>query len=327
MDFTLRQMTGQDLPAVAEIEAGVFTDWYRIYRHEPDPLGERTQEQMRYSTSLDPAANLVAVGEDGALVGFLFARTWGSVAWFGTFGVPTQFHGLGIGSALVSRAVAYLTERASIVGLETMPESGRNIGLYTKAGFAVTYPTVFLELSLIQEAGRFSGARVEDSCIWSELGKSERVRALVETREVSGAVIRGLDLAGEIEAVCEHGMGRTLLSRGKGGCLTGFAILRTAPFRRGDISGRAYVHALCVRPDVDPVPVLSDLLRQIWASATALGLSKVVVGVNARYQRALSLLGESGFHIVRAGLRMVHMPVADAIFEPTDDIEMSRWAG
>ena len=47
MDFTLRQMTGHDLPAVAEIEAGVFTDWYRIYRHEPDPLGERTQEQMR----------------------------------------------------------------------------------------------------------------------------------------------------------------------------------------------------------------------------------------------------------------------------------------
>ena len=135
--------------------------------------------------------------------------------------------------------MTYLTERASIVGLETMPESGRNIGLYTKAGFAVTYPTIFLELSLIQHADRFAGARVEDANVWSELGKSERVRTLVETREVSGAIIRGLDLSMEVEATNEHGMGRTLLSRGRGGRLDGFAILRTAPFRRGDISGRS----------------------------------------------------------------------------------------
>ncbi len=327
MDFTLRCMRESDFGAVAEIEAGVFTDWYRMYRREQEPLGERTQEQMRYSTSLDPEGNHVAVAADGALVGFLFSRTWGSVGWFGTFGVPTQFHGLGIGSALVERAVEHLSVRASVIGLETMPESGPNIGLYTKAGFAVTYPTLILELSLIHEAGRFSGARMEDSNVWSDLGRSERARALVETREVSGALTRGLDFSGEVEAVSEYGIGRTLLSRGKGGRLEGFAILRTVPFRCGDNSGRAYIHALCIRPEADQGAVLRDLLGQIWATATALGLSKAAVGLNARYHRALGLMREAGFGIVRAGIRMVHLPVSGEIFKPTDMVEMSRWAG
>lgn len=327
MNFTLRQMGEQDLRAVAEIEAGVFTDWYRMYRHEPDPLGERTLEQMRYATSLDPAGNHVAVGADGALVGFLFSRTWGSVGWFGTFGVPTQFHGLGIGSALVERAVEHLSRTASIIGLETMPESGPNMGLYTRAGFVLTHPTLILELSLIRELERFRGARMEDVQAWSELGRSESVRALVETREVSGAIIRGFDLSQEVEAVTAHGIGRTLLSRGKGGRLDGFAILRTAPFRRGDNSGRAYIHALCVRPEADAGPVVEDLLRQVWATSTALGLSRVAVGLNSRYQKAIRLLMEHGFRILRAGIRMVHLPVADEIFKPTDAVEMSRWAG
>jgi hypothetical protein len=84
---------------------------------------------------------------------------------------------------------------------------------------------------------------------------------------------------------------------------------------------------LCVRPDADPGPVLGDLLRQVWSTATALGLSRVAVGVNSRHQKALRLLTENGFRVVRAGIRMVHLPVADEIFRPTDAVEMSRWAG
>ena len=327
MNFSLRRMTDSDLPSVAEIEAGVFTDWYRIYRREPEPLAERTLEELRYATSLDPNGNHVAVAEDGALVGFILSRTWGSVGWFGTFGVPTQFHGLGIGSALVDRAVGYMTSRCTVIGLETMPESGANIGFYTKAGFAATYPTLILELSLIHEAGRFQGARAEDSLTWSELGRSGRSRALAEIREVSDALTRGLDFSREVEAISAHGLGETLLSRGKGGKLDGFAILRTTPFRREDSSGRAYIHALGIRPDADSGAVLSDLLRRTWAAATALGLSKAVVGLNARYRNALGLLRENGFRVVRAGIRMVRLPVGDEMFTPTDTIELSRWAG
>ena len=67
MNFTLRKMTEHDLRAVAEVEAGVFTDWYRIYRREPEPLSERTVEALRYAVSLDPDGNLVAVADDGTV--------------------------------------------------------------------------------------------------------------------------------------------------------------------------------------------------------------------------------------------------------------------
>jgi ribosomal protein S18 acetylase RimI-like enzyme len=327
MEFTLRKMTEADLPAVAEIEAGVFTDWYRIYRREPEPLSERTVEALRYAISLDPEGNVVAVADDGAMVGFILARTWGRVGWFGTFGVPTQFQGLGIGTALVDRAVDYLRTKVDVIGLETMPESGANIGLYTKLGFVSTYPTHILELSLIREAERFRGARVEDALAWESLGESARRRALREMRGISDAILRGLDYSTEVEAIHSHGFGRTLLSRGSGGALDGFAILRSTSIRRENPSGRAYIHALAVRPGADGAAVLDDLLRQVWASCVALGLSRVAAGLSGRYQSALPLLIERRFRVMRAAIRMVRLPVAEELFEPSGEMHLSRWAG
>ncbi len=320
-------MTELDLPSVAEIEAGVFTDWYRIYRREPEPLSERTVEALRYAISLDPDGNLVAVADDGAMVGFILARTWGKVGWFGTFGVPTQFQGLGIGTALVNRAVDYLEQKADIIGLETMPESGANIGLYTKLGFVATYPTHILELSLIREAERFSNPRVEETVVWETLGSSGLRRTLREMREISDSILSGLDYSGEVEAIHAHGFGRTLLSRGAGDRLDGFVILRSTSIRRENISGRAYIHALAVRPGADGPAVLDDLLRQVWASCVSLGLARVAAGLSGRYQSALLLLLERGFRVMRAGIRMVRLPVSEEVFSASDAIHLSRWAG
>lgn len=325
MDFTLRRMTDEDLPAVAEVEAGVFTDWYRIYRREPEPLSERTVEALRYAVSLDPDGNHVAVAADGAIVGFILARTWGRVGWFGTFGVPTQFQGLGIGTALVERAVAYLEKKAAVIGLETMPESGANVGLYTKLGFAATYPTHILELSLIREADRLKGGKRTHA--WDALGAAGRRRVLAEMREISGSILPGLDFASEVEAIDSHGFGRTLLSRGRGERLDGFVLLRTTSIRRDNSAGRAYIHALSIRPGADRGAVLDDLLRQVWASCVALGLSRVAAGLSGRYQGALALLIERGFRVMRTGIRMVRLPVSDEVFQPSEVLHMSRWAG
>ena len=327
MNFTLRRMTEQDLRAVAEVEAGVFTDWYRIYRREPEPLSERTVDALDYAVSLDPDANLVAVGDDGAMVGFILGRTWGRVGWFGTFGVPTQLQGLGIGTALVEAAVGYLDRKCDIIGLETMPESGANMGLYAKLGFGVTFPTHIIELPLIREADRFSDTSIEDTVSWETLGGSGRRRALGEMREISGSILPGLDYTGEVEAIHAHGFGRTLLSRGERDRLDGFAILRSTPIRRENVSGRAYIHALAVRPGANGPMVLDDLLRQVWASCVSLGMARVAAGLSGRYQSTLPLFLERGFRVMRAGIRMVRLPVSDVIFERSDAIHLSRWAG
>jgi ribosomal protein S18 acetylase RimI-like enzyme len=320
-------MEEKDLPTVAEVEAGVFTDWYRVYRRQPEPLAERSLEELRYACSHDPGGNHVAVAADGALVGFVMARTWGSVGWFGTLGVPTQFQGMGIGKALVESAVRYLRGRCSVIGLETMPESGANIGLYTRAGFVASYPTHIMELSLIQEAGRLGGMTPEEVRAWSGLGAIARSSALGSIREISDALLPGLDYCREVKAVHEHGVGRTLLAHGPGGRLDGFAVLRTAPFRKEDTSGRAFVHALGVRPGAVSEAVLESLLRQIWSTATTLGMSRVAAGVNGRNHLAAGMLIDAGFRIIRSAIRMVMLPTAGEILTLTDDIEASRWAG
>jgi ribosomal protein S18 acetylase RimI-like enzyme len=327
LDYALRKMTEADLPAVAEVEAGVFTDWYRIYRREPEPLAERTMDELRYAISLDPDGNHVAVAEDGSLVGFILSRTWGEVGWFGTFGVPTQFHGLGIGTALVARAVDYLASKASVIGLETMPESGQNIGLYSRAGFVPTYPTLIVEISLLSLADRFGRPRAEDAVVWGDLGRSERARAVADVREISTMLTPGLDFSRELESLRSHGLGRTVLSAGKGGRLDGFAVLRTAPFRRGDNSGRAYIHAMGIRPGSDTEHVLADLIRQLWATAGSLGLSRAAAGLSGRNQGALELLRTHGFRVAKSGIRMLRLPVAEELFRPTEAVELARWAG
>jgi hypothetical protein len=88
-----------------------------------------------------------------------------------------------------------------------------------------------------------------------------------------------------------------------------------------------YIHALGIRPEADPGTVLTDLLRQTWAAATALGLSRAAVGLNSRHQSGLALLKENGFRVVRAGIRMVRLPAGGEMFTPTESIELSRWAG
>ncbi len=326
-DFSIRQMVEDDLAAVAEVEAGVFTDWYRAYRRDPEPLPERTRAELRFASSRDPKGNFVAIARDGAMAGFIFSRTWGSVGWFGTFGVPTQLQGLGVGKALVARTVDHLRGKATTIGLETMPESGANLGLYTKAGFVAAYPTVVLELSLIHEAERLKALGSDDPLVWDLEDVPTRAAMLEGVRAIGHSHVPGLDYTSEVEAIREHGFGETLLATDGDGRVDGFAVLRTAPFRGDDTSGRAYLHILAVAPEADSAGAVSDLLHAVWVRATKLGFSKLVTGLSARYHDALTLLLNNGFHARRAAIRMVERGGAQENFLPASGVNVSRWAG
>jgi len=327
LELSVRTMVESDLAAVAEIEAGVFTDWYRTHRRETEALAERTPQELRYATSFEPDGNFVAVAREGSIAGFIFTRTWGSVGWFGTFGVPTQLQGLGVGRRLVERAVAHLRDRSATVGLETMPESGANLGLYTRVGFLPCAPTLVLELSLIREADRFSGPLPDGCRVWDDEDAWSRRRLLGGVREVGDAVWPGLDHTREVAAYREHGVGETLLSLGRGGRVDGFALLRTAPFREHDTSGRAYLHALAVRPGADEEAAVDALLRHVWRRATRVGFSSLYLGVSGQHHAAVALLLSRGFLARRAAVRMVERSAPDVAFLPQSAILCSRWAG
>ncbi len=326
MDFSIRVMNDADLPAVAEIEAGVFTDWYRVYRRDPEALPERSVAELRYSTSICPEGNLVAVAAEGSIVGFVLARNWGNVGWFGTFGVPTQFHGQGIGKALVGCVMEYLRGRSEIVGLETMPESGANIGLYVKSGLVVAHPTVMVEYPLLRQAGELGRAEPGETCAWSTQGPLARRRLSAGVREIGNAILPGLDHMCEVKAIEAHRFGETFFSL-DGGDVDGFAILRTEPFRVSDTSGRAYIHVLAVRPGANAWAVVRRLLQQMLGVAVGSGITRVVTGVSARYPSAVELLFANGFRGLRAAIRMVDGRSPAAVFATSDAVDLSRWAG
>lgn len=323
----IRQMSEADLQGVAEIEAAAFTDWYREHRSRDARLPRRTIGELRYARSLDPGGNFVAESADGALAGFVFSRTWGSVGWFGTLAVPTHLHGAGIGRALVSHVAEHLRERVDIVGLETMPESGTNVGLYAQQGFVLSHPTVILELSLIREADRLKGLRPEDVVLWGSADPRAKKRLAAEVRAIGEAILPGLDYTPELRAVDEHRLGKTLLALSATDVLEGFAILRTAPFRELDASGTGYLHVLAVRPGADAERVLTTLLRQAWTAATMLGLGRLVTGVSSRYADALDLLVRGGFRVVRAAIRMIDVSAPQEVFLRSAAVNVSRWAG
>jgi ribosomal protein S18 acetylase RimI-like enzyme len=329
IDFHVRQMTEVDLPAVAEIEAGVFTDWYRVYRRDTTPVPERTLEELRYATSVDPPANLVAIAADGAMVGFILGRAWGRVGWFGTFGVPTQLQGQGIGKALMAAAVKHLSSRADVVGLETMPESGVNIGLYTRNGFRVTFPTLLFELPLLRTADLYRGMSPTDVTLLRQLGGGDRRSVLSAIHGISDELTAGLDYRAEVLAVERHGFGETVFHEGVGGRIDGFAVLRTAPFRKGDAanSGRAYLHLLGVRPGVEQAPVFRDLVRKVWTIGVNRGFARLSAGASSRRTEAAGLLFDHGFQCTRAAVRMVRRDAPAAMLAPASGVNVARWAG
>lgn len=323
----IRTIGERDLPAVAQAEAEAFADWRHANRGEHAILPRRTLAELRYAVSFEPDGNFVAESPDGSFAGFVLSRTWGEVGWFGTLAVPTRLQGRGIGKALVSSATDYLRGRSAIVGLETMPESGSNIGLYASMGFEASHPAVIMELPLISEAERLKGLRPDEIVSWGAVGPLARKRLLGEMRAIGEAIVPGLDYTPEVRAIEKHGLGRTLLALSGSGAVEGLAILRTAPFREMDTSGKGYLHILAVRPGADAEDVMRTLLRQVWTTATMLGLSRVVTGLSTRYAEAVDMLMRNGFSVVRALIRMVDRHSRREILERSPAVNLSRWAG
>ena len=248
------------------------------------------------------------------------------MGWFGTFGVPTQFQGLGIGRALVSCTVEHLRSRASTVGLETMPESGGNIGLYARSGFDVTFPTVILESVLDPGSSGADEGDGEHVAAWSSLDEDARRRVAEQMREIGDGILPGLDYTPEVEAIERHEFGETLLCF-DGADLAGFAVLRTAPFRKVERHARGYVHALALRPGCDRAAVMFSLLNRARSRCLEAGLARLVSGVSTRYPDALGLFYSNGFRSQRAAIRMVDRSSRPDIFERSSEVNSSRWVG
>ena len=318
--ITIRHMREEDADEVREVNAVAFWTWEKQVRGETVQMHRRTRTNVLASREKDPEGCFVA-GDESRVVGFIFSRTWGGVGWFGTFAVLPEYQGQGIGQRLIGASLEYLRQDPGrVIGLETMPASPYNLGLYLRQGFQARLPTFLLTRNL--EGVTTSGA---DLPRWSAASDGTRERWLADLREATGQIQPGLDYTKEITSNARHGLGETLVLT-DGARAAGLSVVELVSACEDWGAERASVQVLAVHPAHTDDGALRTLLEGTDALARAHGKQSVTMAVNGQHTWALQRALQSGYRVERMVVRMV---LARTDSGPSTDawVDFSRWAG
>jgi ribosomal protein S18 acetylase RimI-like enzyme len=317
----IRPMHPEDAEEVSAIDAAAFGAWWRQLRGEAaGELPRRTQANVLGRLERDPAGCFVAE-EQGRPVGLIFSTTWGSVGWFGTFAVLPTYQGRGIGQQLIAASMGYLQRRGCrLIGLETMPESPNNVGLYMRQGFACR----FLTLALVKPLGRPAAETLPVSR-WSTAAPATQSRWLAELRQAGDAIYPGLDYTKEVDAPVRCGMGEALVLTVEGKAV-GVSSVWLASHRQGMGEDQGSVQALFLHPAHTDAESFRALLAATENVAQAQDKVRLALPVNTVYAWAAEQLLRWDYRIERTMVRMVRQGMDDRVPDGPV-VELSRWAG
>jgi len=281
-----RPMEPADREIVRQIDRDAFE---RLRRNElPGRLSLRTAENIDAAFER-PYPGVVLEAPRGQVVGYCFTHVWGSLGWLGTLGIAPVRQGIGLGRPLVAAGLRLLEEAGcSALALETMPESGRNLALYTRLGLEPRRLTLLFEASP-------PAARTTHWAIWRD--ESDDLRA------VASALVPGLDPTPAARWLLHEESGDTLVWRDAAGEPVCFAVLRHAPRRQGSLQAYLTVEAAACLPRVaDEWP---RFLAEMQAYAEGRGRAGLVLPVNADQTALLGSALDAGMRIVQTRVRMV----------------------
>lgn len=272
---------------------------FGAYRGLPDPaatFGDAEMVRTRYRGAPDCAW----VAEvDGEVVGCVLAARWGSFGFFGPLAVHPDVWDGGIGSRLLEPVLdAFARWELTQAGLFTFPSSAKHLGLYQKHGFWPGSLTVVTAKETGPVAWRSRAALAS-----KELENRHGV-VLDEIRGLTDQIFGGLDLAREIVAVNEQGIGDTVLVR-RDGMLEGIAVCHCGAGSEAGCN-TCYVKFAAVRPGEGTVAAMrfERLLDACEAYAAESGLGRLVAGVNTARLDAYRRLLARGFRTERIGVSM-----------------------
>jgi len=280
----------------------------------------RTRTNVLACLQKDPEGCFVAEENDD-VVGFIFSRTWGGVGWFGTFAVLPERQGHGIGQRLMAASLAYLRRDASrVIGLETMPASPYNLGLYLRQEFQARFPTLLLKKPLEDSTG--AEVRLPR---WSAADATTREGWLADLRAATARIQAGLDYSKEIISNARHGLGDTLVLTG-GATAVGMSVVDLVSAGEDCGAERAAVRVLALDPEHTTGQSLHEVLGATETLARIHGKQVAALAVNARHPLAVERLLEWGYQVERTA---VHMVLEGTDAGPSTDrwVDCSRWAG
>jgi GNAT superfamily N-acetyltransferase len=312
MDIVIRPLEERELPAAERLFRLAFGTFLGL----PDPLtftGDCAYVRTRWLA--DPTASFAAVrGEE--LLGSNFATRWGSFGFFGPLTVQPTLWDQGVAKRLLVATMDRFDEwRLAHAGLFTFAQSTKHVGLYQRFGFHPRFLTAIMSKPVA------APPQVRPAELFSALPTTARAACLDSCRELTGAILDGLDVAVEIRAVQEQALGDTLL-QSHDGVLRAFAVCHAGPASEAG-SGVCYAKFAAVRPGPTAAEDFAQLLDACERFAAARGATQLVAGVNTAREAAYHTMLDRGFRTFIQGVAM-QRPNAAAYNRP-DAFVIDDW--
>lgn len=298
-NIEIRKMLLSDSDAVRFLDNEAFQE------HRKEPVPPRTKENIIFSLAMNPEGCFVAKIQ-GRIAGYIFSRIWGRIGWVGTFGISPDFKGKGLGRALLDQAVNQLAKQdCTVIGLETMPHSSYNVGLYLKCGFKLVEPTLVL-------------TKVIDN------NQNENIHTVDELYDVQGVsrlshlLRKDLDYQREVQNAIEFGWGRIMSVKNKS--TDGFAILRTASIRDNKPADSIYAFAGMLSDKSEQS--FDFFLKKLEAACVKYGFNKIMLPVNAINEVAIRFALKQQYTVQSTQVRMI----LKGEYRNLDGVDIGRWA-
>lgn len=301
MSVVIRKMRTEDIPDVKRVDIVSFGAMLEARYSDMRAVTPRTDENILSYMRSDPDGAMVAVDDFAGIIGSSFSHIWGRTGWVGPVSVLPNYQGRGVGKELVKRSLDYLDERGCTdIGLETMPESQVNLGMYLRIGLRPT-GLVFIMGKELTEAS--VGDESSEGDVLIERYSESRVKQdlLSKMRRLSQELLPGLDYGPAIVSTHEYVAGDTLVAT-KGNRLVGFSVVHTQPRRVG--MQNAAVKALVISPSAGDSP-LESLIAASELMALDDRSSELSVPVPSVCSRPLDALLSRGYQVAQTYERMI----------------------
>lgn len=291
--YITRLMTPADLKIVCQIDRDAFEAYHRQQRRLLQPLRLRTPENMNAAVRR-PYPGVVIESPPGQIAGYCFTHVWGSLGWLGTLGVAPRSQGFGLGRAVIAGGLDLLRQAGCTrLALETMPESGKNLAVYTRLGLDAQHLTFVLQ-------GAPPGASVTHYELWDGEGA---------LRDVASQMIPGLDPTPAARWLDDENGGETLVWR-EDGQPVAFALLRQAARRLENVQSHLNIEVAACLPEA--AAHWPRYLSELQTYAHKLQRSGLVLPISAQQMPLLRSLLDMSLQIAYTRVRMVTgAPIGD----------------
>jgi predicted N-acetyltransferase YhbS len=319
MTVHTRPMLEGDIEDVRTVGQNAWSDLYSKEFHQNFQVPKRSRKNIVFYLDKEPGGCIVAES-DGRIVGDVFCHVWGKVGWFGPVEVLPNFQNSGIGKQLIRDALSYLERSGcSVIGLETMPETLKNVVLYSNLGFLPDRITYLMEKPLTgirkEQRTATEGFRI---LTFDEIG---RETALDAVRRLSNASMPELDYSREVDYSMKHKTGEALFLI-KEGEVRGFSLIYT--YSTSDGSTNASIRLLLLSGFAPLSPEAASLVRTSEDVAVESERDRMNVRFYTGSRYTLEMLRSAGYSIRGTNIRMLRsgsIPVNDKL------IEINSWAG